>query len=177
MKKQREVKQVVLGPLTFGSGEIYVQSMLNVPARDIVGSVAQAKRLEQAGCDIIRRGIDREAVRLVEAIKKEVWSPWWRISTSTTAWRWSAWPLAWIKSASTPATSAGRTGSRRWQQPAKNAGVPIRIGVNGGSLEREILAKYGSPTPEALVESAQYHVGLLEKYDFDQIVVSMSSAT
>ena len=55
----------------------------------------------------------------------------------------------------------------------KGRGIPIRIGVNGGSLEKEILAKYGSPTPQALVESAQYHVKLLEKYDFDQIVISI----
>ena len=177
MKKQREVKQVVLGPLTFGSGEIYVQSMLNVPARDIVGSVAQAKRLEQAGCDIIRAAVpDREAVRLVEAIKKEVSVPLvadihfdYRLALECVA-------AGVDKIRINPGNIGGEDRVKAVATACKNAGVPIRIGVNGGSLEREILAKYGSPTPEALVESAQYHVGLLEKYDFDQIVVSMKSS-
>ncbi len=173
----RTVKPVRLKNLTFGGGDIYVQSMLNVPAEDIEGNVRQAKELEAAGCEIIRAAVpNKEAVRLVDAIKAAVSIPLvadihfdYRLALECVA-------AGVDKIRINPGNIGGEDRVKAVADACRTAGVPIRIGVNGGSLEKEILAKYGSPTPQALVESAQYHVKLLEKYDFDQIVISMKSS-
>lgn len=171
------VKQVKVGNCILGSGKIYIQSMLNVRADDIAGNVEQAVRLEQAGCEILRVAVpDREAVRLIPAIKE-------RIRIPLVADIHFDYRLA-IESAEAgadkirlnPGNIGGEDRVRAVVAECRSKGLPIRIGVNGGSLEKEILAKYGGPTPEALCESALFHVRLLEKFDFDDIVISIKSS-
>ena len=150
--------------------------MLNVPAGDVAGSVAQARALEAAGCDIIRAAVpDREAVRLVPAIKAAVSVPLvadihfdYRIALDCVA-------AGVDKIRLNPGNIGGEERVKQVADACRAAGVPIRIGVNSGSLEKHILAKYGAPTPQALVDSALYHARLLEKFDFTDIVVSIKS--
>jgi len=174
----RTVKPVALKDLTFGNGHIYIQSMLNVPAEDIEGSVRQAVELEKAGCEIVRAAIpNMEAVKLVEAIKKDVSIP--LVADIHFDYRLAlACAEAGIdKIRINPGNIGSDDRVKAVADICKLKKIPIRIGVNSGSLEKHILAKYGSPTPEALVESALYHVRLLEKFDFDDIVISIKSST
>ena len=171
-------RKVNIGNVTIGGGSpITVQSMLNVPAGDVAGSVAQARALEAAGCDIIRAAVpDREAVRLVPAIKAAVSVPLvadihfdYRIALDCVA-------AGVDKIRLNPGNIGGEDRVKQVADACRAAGVPIRIGVNSGSLEKHILAKYGAPTPQALVDSALYHARLLEKFDFTDIVVSIKSS-
>lgn len=173
----RKVKPVKLKNLTFDGKKIYIQSMMNVPSYDIKGSVIQAKRLEEAGCDIIRAAIpDEKALELIPAIKSEV-------SVPLVADIHFDYRLA-LKSAEmgidkiriNPGNIGGQDRVKAVADICKQKNIPIRIGVNSGSLEKDILAKYGSPTAEALVESALGHAALLEKCDFDDIVISIKSS-
>ena len=172
-------RQVVAGGLPIGGGApISVQSMLNVPSTDVEGSVRQARALEAAGCDIIRAAIpDMEAVRLIPAIKEAVGIPLvadihfdYRLALEAAA-------AGVDKIRINPGNIGSEDRVKAVADCCRTRGIPIRIGVNSGSVEREILAKYGSPTPEALVESALYHVSLLEKFDFEDIVISFKSSS
>ncbi len=175
--QRRKVKQVRLGALTIGGEKITVQSMLNKPAHDIEGSVAQAVELERAGCEIVRAAIpDKDAVRLIGAIKKEISIPLvadihfdYRLALEAVA-------AGIDKIRINPGNIGEDSRVKQVADACRTAGIPIRIGVNSGSLEKNILAKYGRPTPEALVESALYHVSLLNKFDFDDIVISIKSS-
>lgn len=175
--QRRKVKQVRLGALTIGGEKITVQSMLNKPAHDIAGSVAQAVELERAGCEIVRAAIpDKDAVRLIGAIKKEISIPLvadihfdYRLALEAVA-------AGIDKIRINPGNIGEDSRVKQVANACRTAGIPIRIGVNSGSLEKNILAKYGRPTPEALVESALYHVSLLNKFDFDDIVISIKSS-
>lgn len=173
----RKVKPVKLKDLTFDGKRIYVQSMLNTPSYDIEASVCQAKRLEEAGCDIIRAAIpDEKALELIPAIKKEVSVPLvadihfdYRLALKSAE-------LGIDKIRINPGNIGGQDRVKAVAEICRQKNIPIRIGVNSGSLEREILAKYGAPTAEALVESALSHAALLEQYDFDDIVISIKSS-
>lgn len=173
----RKVKPVKLKELTFDGKKIYVQSMLNVPSYDIEGSVCQAKRLEEAGCDIIRAAIpDEKALELIPAIKKEISVPLvadihfdYRLALKSAE-------LGIDKIRINPGNIGGQDRVKAVAEICRQKKIPIRIGVNSGSLERDILAKYGAPTAEALVESALGHAALLERYDFDDIVISIKSS-
>lgn len=176
--QRRQTKQVKLGNLVIGSGnEITVQSMLNVPAHDIEGNVKQAIELEKAGCQIIRAACpDMEAVKTIAALKEN-------LSVPVVADIHFDYKLALAcvdagvdKIRINPGNIGADENVKAVAKKCANAGVPIRIGVNSGSVEKEILAKYGSPTPLAMAESAMYHVRLLEKYDFDDIVISIKSS-
>lgn len=173
----RNVKPVKVGDFTLDGKHIYIQSMLNVRSDDIEGNVKQAVELEKAGCEIIRTAIpDMEAVKLIPAIKEAVKIP--LVADIHFDYR-----LA-IESAAAGADkiriNPGNIGSMDRVKAVVNAcrarNLPIRIGVNSGSLEKELLAKYGSPTPEALVESAMNHAELLERFDFNDIVISIKSS-
>ncbi len=175
---RKQTKQVSAGTLKIGGGApISVQSMLNVPADDIAGSVAQAKALEAAGCELIRAAIpDQNAVRLIEAIKKEVQVPLvadihfdYRLALESAA-------AGVDKIRINPGNIGGEDRVKAVAEACRVRKIPIRIGVNSGSLEPHILEKYGKPTPEALCESALYHASLLEKFDFNDIVVSIKSS-
>ena len=171
-------KQVKAGNLLIGGGApISIQSMLNVKADNINGNVEQAKKLEEAGCEIIRVSVpDMNAVSLISALKENV-------SVPIVADIHFDYKLA-IESVAAGVDKVrinpGNIGSddkvKAVVTACKTAGVPIRIGVNSGSLEKNILAKYGSPTPEAMVESGLYHISLLEKFDFNDIVLSLKSS-
>jgi len=173
----RKVKPVKVGKLTLDGEKIYVQSMLNVPSEDIEGNVRQAAALEKAGCEIVRVSVpNKSAVSLISAIKEN-------ISIPLVADIHFDYKLA-LESAAAGADkiriNPGNIGSmdrvKAVADECARRSVPIRIGVNSGSVEKEILAKYGSPTPQALVESAMGHVRLLEQCDFDDIVVSIKSS-
>lgn len=160
-----------------GNAPVSVQSMLSVPSTDIAGNVKQAMDLEAAGCDIIRIAVpDMAAVSLIPAIKEKVNVPIvadihfdYKLALESVA-------AGVDKIRINPGNIGADDRVKAVATACKNAGVPIRIGVNSGSLEKEILAKYGAPTPEAMVESGMYHISLLEKYDFDQIVLSLKSS-
>ncbi len=171
--------QVKAGNVLIGGGApVSVQSMLNVPSTDIEGSVAQAKRLEEAGCQIIRAAIpDMDAVRLIPALKEAVRVP----IVADIHFNYKLALEACAAGVDKIRINPGNIGSddrvKAVADACKSRGIPIRIGVNSGSLEKEILAKYGHPTPQALCDSALYHASLLEKFDFYDIVLSMKSST
>ena len=172
------VKQVCVGGLKLGGGaRVLIQSMLNRPADDIGGSVAQARELEAAGCDIIRATVpDAAAVKTIAALKEAVSMP--VVADIHFDYRMALEAAA--AGADKIRLNPGNIGSddrvKAVAEACARRGVPIRIGVNSGSVEKHILAKYGGPTPEALVESAKYHVSLLNRFDFDEIVISLKSS-
>lgn len=176
--ERRNSRKVKIGNLYIGGSEhIAVQSMLNVPAHDVEGNVRQAVALEKAGCEIIRVSVpDKEAVKTVEALKAAVKAP--IVADIHFDYKLALDSLA--AGVDKIRLNPGNIGSddrvKAIADECARKGVPIRIGVNSGSLEKEILAKYGSPTPEAMCESAMYHVKLLEKFDFDNIVISIKSS-
>ena len=169
---------VKLKDITIGGGApVTVQSMLSVPSTDIKGNIAQAKALKDAGCEIIRVAVpDINAVKLIPAIKEAVDVPIvadihfdYKLALESVA-------AGVDKIRINPGNIGEDSRVKAVANACMRAGVPIRIGVNSGSLEKEVLKKYGSPTPEAMVESGMYHISLLEKYDFDQIVLSLKSS-
>ena len=172
-------KQVKAGDLLIGGGaDISVQSMLNVPSTDIEGSVRQAKALEDAGCQVIRAAIpDMDAVRLIPALKEAVSAP----IVADIHFNYKLALEACAAGVDKIRINPGNIGSddrvKAVADACRQRGIPIRIGVNSGSLEKEILQKYGHPTPQALCDSALYHASLLEKFDFNDIVLSMKSST
>lgn len=172
-----DVKPVKIKNLTLDGKHIYVQSMLNVPANDVVGSVKQAKELEVAGCEIIRAAIpDESALSLIPAIKSEVAIP--LVADIHYDYRLAigAAERGIDKIRINPGNIGGRDKVKAVADCCRSRGIPIRIGVNSGSLEKDLLKKYGSPTAEALCESAMRHVRLLEECDFDDVVVSIKSS-
>ncbi len=171
--------QVKAGNVCIGGGaQVSVQSMLNVPSTDIEGSVNQAKKLEAAGCQIIRAAIpDMDAVKLIPALKEAVSVP----IVADIHFNYKLALEACAAGIDKIRINPGNIGSDDRVKAVADAcrarNIPIRIGVNSGSLEKEILAKYGHPTPQALCDSALYHASLLEKFDFTDIVLSMKSST
>ncbi len=173
----RNVKAVKVGNCVLDGNHIYIQSMLNVRSDDIEGSVKQAVELEKAGCEIVRAAIpDMEAVKLIPAIKNAVNIPLvadihfdYRLAIEAAA-------AGVDKIRINPGNIGGLDRVKAVVDACRARNLPIRIGVNSGSLEKELLAKYGSPTPEALVESALNHAALLERFDFDDIVISIKSS-
>lgn len=171
-------KQVKVGEITLGDGKIYVQSMLNVHADDVEGCVAQAKRLEKAGCRIIRTAVPTlKNVNLIEALKKAVSVPIvadihfdYRIAVACAE-------AGVDKIRINPGNIGTDDKVKAVVDACRARNIPIRIGVNSGSLEKQLLEKYGSPTPEALVESALGHVAILNRLDFDDIVISIKSSS
>ncbi len=161
-----------------GDAPVSIQSMLNTPAEDIEASVSQAKRLEQTGCEIIRAAVPTvRDVKLIYALKEALTVPVvadihfdYKIALECVA-------AGVDKIRINPGNIGSDDRVKAVADACKNAGVPIRIGVNSGSLEKSILEKYGHPTAEALCESALYHASLLEKFDFNNIVLSMKSST
>ena len=176
--ERKITKQVKIGDVLIGGGApISVQSMLNKPAEDIEGSVKQALELQKAGCNIIRAAVpNKEAVKLIEALKENLSVPVvadihfdYRLALECAA-------AGVDKIRINPGNIGSDDRVKAVADACRQRNIPIRIGVNSGSVEKEILAKYGSPVPEALVESALYHASLLEKFDFDDIVISIKSS-
>lgn len=170
--------KVKVGNIFIGSGApVSVQSMLNAPAHDIEGNVKQALLLQNAGCDIVRVSVpDKQTLKTVEALKKNISIPLVADIHFDHTLAIESIAAGADKIRINPGNIGDESKVKAVADACKNAGVPIRIGVNSGSLEKHILEKYGSPTPEAMVESGMYHISLLEKYDFDNIVLSLKSS-
>lgn len=170
-------KKVKVGGLTLGDGHIYIQSMLNIPAEKVAESAAQAAELEKAGCEIIRAAIPTpEDVRLIPAIKNAVNIPVVADIHFDHRIALACVEAGVDKIRINPGNIGGADRVKAVADACRSHNIPIRIGVNSGSLERHLLDKYGSPTPEALVESALGHVKLLNDCDFDDIVISIKSS-
>ncbi len=173
----RNVRPVKVGDCVLDGKHIYIQSMLNARSDDIEESVKQAVELEKAGCEIIRAAIpNMEAVKLIPAIKEAVNIPLvadihfdYKLALESAA-------AGVDKIRINPGNIGGMDRVKAVVDACRAKNIPIRIGVNSGSLEKEILAKYGSPTPEALVESAMTHAAMLEHFDFNDIVISIKSS-
>ncbi|MEG1180260.1 MAG: flavodoxin/ferredoxin-dependent (E)-4-hydroxy-3-methylbut-2-enyl-diphosphate synthase, partial [Oscillospiraceae bacterium] len=175
---RRKSRVVTAGNVKIGGNSpISVQSMLNMPSHDIEGNVRQAKELQDAGCQIIRTSVpDIESVKLVSALKNAVSVPIvadihfdYKIALECAA-------AGIDKIRINPGNIGSDERVKAVAQACREKGIPIRIGVNSGSIEKELLAKYGSPTPEAMAESAINHVRILEKFDFEDIVISIKSS-
>ncbi len=171
-------KKVCAGSVVIGGGApISIQSMLCAHAHDVEGNVKQALDLQNAGCDIVRVSVpDMEAIKTVHALKQNITIPLvadihfdWRLAIESVA-------AGVDKVRINPGNIGDEIRVREVARVCRDKNIPIRIGVNSGSLEKEILAKYGSATPEAMVESGLYHISLLEKYDFNDIVLSLKSS-
>ena len=178
MSTRRISRAVQVGSVTIGGGApISVQSMLNTSAHDIEGSVRQALALEEAGCEIIRAAVpDMDAVPLIAALKEKLRIPVvadihfdYRLALESAA-------AGVDKIRINPGNIGDESRVRAVVQSCRARGIPIRIGVNSGSVEKELLAKYGGATPQAMAESVMRHVAILEKFDFTDVVLSIKSS-
>ena len=172
-------RQIHVGPVAVGGGApVSIQSMLNTPTTDVEGSLSQLRALAAAGCEIARLAVpdmaaaegfgriaDQSPLPLVADIHFD-----YRLAIAA-AERGAA------KIRINPGNIGGEDRVKAVVDCCKAHHIPIRIGVNGGSLDKALLEKYGHPTPEALVESAFSHIALLEKFGFYDICVSMKSST
>lgn len=176
--ERRKSRKIKLGDTTLGGDSpVLVQSMLNVPSTNIDGSVAQAKALAAAGCQVIRFAIpDEAALDLIEPIKNAVDLPLVADIHFNYRLALGAAQRGIDKIRINPGNIGSDDRVKAVADICREKQIPIRIGVNSGSLEKHILAKYGAPTPEAMVESAMYHAALLEKFDFNDIVISIKSS-
>lgn len=173
-----KTKEVKIGSIKIGNDNpIAVQSMLNIPANDVEGNINQAIALEKAGCEILRVAVPGiEDVRLISSIKEKIKIP--LVADIHFDYRIA---LECIKAGVdkiriNPGNIGGKDKINAVVSACKDKEIPIRIGVNSGSLEKDLLEKYGSPTAEALVESAFRHIKLLESENFYNIVVSIKSS-
>lgn len=169
----------MVGGVPIGGGAaVTIQSMCNTPTQDVAATVEQIRRLQAAGCQIVRVAVpDLAAARAVGKIKERVDIPLvvdihfdYKLALECVA-------AGCDKVRINPGNIGGDDRVKAVADACRQKGIPIRVGVNGGSLEKPILAKYGGATAEALVESALGHIRLLERYDFDQICVSMKSSS
>lgn len=171
-------KKIRIGDRYIGGGEpILIQSMTNTKTQDIAGTIEQIKRLEEAGCDIIRVAVpDMEAAEAVKFIKKEISIP--LVADIHFDYRLAIQAIE--NGADKIRINPGNIGDSdrvtKVVNAAKQRGIPIRIGINSGSLEKEVLKKYGHPTSDALVESTLNNIRLIEAMDFNDIVISIKSS-
>lgn len=178
MINRKKTREIAIGKVKIGgSHPIVVQSMLNAPAADLAGNVAQAVELEKAGCEIVRVSIPNpEAVALIPAIKQAVSIPLVADIHFDHRLAIASVEAGVDKVRINPGNIGSDDRVKAVVDACKKRRVPIRIGVNSGSLEKEILQKYGSPTAQAMCDSAMYHISLLEKFDFHDIVLSLKSS-
>lgn len=170
MTKKLTVGGVVVG----GGAPVTIQSMCNTKTHDVDATVAQIHALEDAGCEIVRVAVpDMAAATAVDAIKARISIPLiadihfnYKLALACAERGIDALRI-------NPGNIGGRENVRAVAEACRKRGIPIRIGVNGGSLEKELRTKYGGVTAEALVESAMGHVHLLNQFDFDDICISV----
>jgi (E)-4-hydroxy-3-methylbut-2-enyl-diphosphate synthase len=176
--KRHHTRQIHLGGIPIGGGAtITVQSMTNTPTQDVAATVGQIRRLEAAGCEIVRVAVpDEQAALAIKGIKSKIHIP--LIADIHFDHR-----LAIIAAKSgadglriNPGNIGGREKVKKVVDTAKQMGLPIRIGVNAGSLEKDLLKTYNGATAQAMVDSAMRHVALLEAFDFDQIKLSLKAS-
>ena len=175
---RRAAREIRIGGVAIGQNPIAVQSMTNTDTLDIASTTAQVRALADAGCDIVRITAPTvEAAKTFAAVKEA------GITVPLVADIHFDYRVALAcvdagvdKIRINPGNIGDENRVKAVADACRTHHVPIRIGVNGGSLEKEILAKYGAPTAEALAESALYHASLLERFDFDDIVLSVKSS-
>ena len=177
LQKRRSTRQIHIGKVAIGGGApISVQSMTNTKTTDTEATVAQIRALQAAGCDIVRLAVpDMEAAKNLGNILRQVTVPLvadiyfdYKLALEAIHQGIHALRL-------NPGNIGGEEKVRAVVEAAKEAGIPIRIGVNAGSLDKKILKKYGGVTPEALVESAMEHVRILEALDFHDMKISLKA--
>lgn len=176
--KRRKTKQIQIGRVPVGGGApIVVQSMTKTDTKDVRATVAQIKKLEEAGCEIVRLAVpDEEAAAALKKIKKDVSVPLvadihfdYRLALASLEAGVDGLRL-------NPGTIGRQENVKKAVKAAMERQVPIRIGVNSGSLEKRLLRTYGGATPEAMVESAMGHIRVLEGLGFDLIKVSLKAS-
>ncbi|MCU0560480.1 MAG: flavodoxin-dependent (E)-4-hydroxy-3-methylbut-2-enyl-diphosphate synthase [Desulfobacterales bacterium] len=175
---RRLTRQIRIGGVPVGGGaQITVQSMTNTPTADVAATVAQIRRLEQAGCDIVRVAVpDDASAAALAAIKARIGIP--LIADVHFDYRLAI--AAAQAGADGLRINPGNIGAARKVRAvvecAKERGIPIRIGVNAGSLEKDIVKKYGGATAEGMVASALRHIELLRGFDFEAVKVSLKAS-
>ena len=173
-----KTKVIHIGDKVIGGGnDILIQSMTNTRTEDVEATVAQIKRLEAAGCEIIRCTVPTlEAAQAIQEIKKQIQIP--LVADIHFDYRMAI--AAMENGADKIRINPGNIGSKEKVEAvvmtAKERNIPIRVGVNGGSLEKSILEKYGGVTPEGIVESALDKVRMIEAFDYDNLVISIKSS-
>ncbi len=177
-RKRRPSRVINLGGVLIGgSHPVVVQSMTNTDTRDAQATIGQIKGLEQVGCEVIRVAVpDMEAARAISQIKKAISIP--LIADIHFDWRLA---VAAMDSGAdgiriNPGNIGGQKKLKKIEERARQLGVPIRVGVNAGSLERDIYKKHGGPTPQALVESALRNISLIREMGYDELKVSIKSS-
>jgi (E)-4-hydroxy-3-methylbut-2-enyl-diphosphate synthase len=172
-------KQIIIGGVPVGGGApVTIQSMCNTKTHDVEATVEQIRRLQVAGCEIVRVAVpDLPAAKAIGAIKEKIDLP--LVADIHFDFKLALESIA--AGVDKIRINPGNIGSEERVKAVADAcrekKIPIRIGVNGGSLEKPILAKYGGITAEALVESAKGHIALLNRYDFDDICISLKSSS
>mgnify|MGYP000158889336 FL=1 len=171
-------RQVLVGGVPMGGGApVTIQSMCNTHTADVDATVAQILRLEEAGCEIVRVSVyDMDCAKAIRDIKRRVHIPLVADVHFDHRLAIAALENGVDKLRINPGNIGGEKKVKELAAAAKDRGAPIRVGVNGGSLERDLLMKYGGPTAEALAESALGHAALLEKEGFYDIVLSVKSS-
>ena len=175
MRKTREIK---IGNLYIGGEKpIIIQSMTNTPTEDVEKTVAQIKELEKVGCELVRVTVNTEkAAEAIKEIKKQINIPLVADIHFDYKLALKAMENGIDKLRINPGNIGDDEKVRLVVEKAKELNVPIRIGVNSGSVEKKILEKYGRVTADGMVESAMYHVNLLEKYGFNNIIISLKAS-
>ncbi|MCS5423208.1 MULTISPECIES: flavodoxin-dependent (E)-4-hydroxy-3-methylbut-2-enyl-diphosphate synthase [Psychrilyobacter] len=174
----KNTKRIKVGDIYIGGSEdVIIQSMTNTNTADVKKTVAQIKKLESLGCQLVRVTVNNiAAAEAIKEIKKQISIP----LVADIHFDYKLALLAIENGIDKLRINPGNIGSdervKEVVDKAKEYNIPIRIGVNGGSLEKEILKKYGKVTPEALVESGMYHINLLEKYEFENIIISLKAS-
>lgn len=173
-----DTKEIRIGDRVIGGGNpILIQSMTNTKTEDVAATVAQIKSLEDAGCEIIRCTVNTEAAaKALPEIKKQIHIP--LVADIHFDYRLALKAIEYgaDKIRINPGNIGGEERLREVVAKAKEYHVPIRVGVNSGSLEKELVAKYGGVTAEGIVESALDKVRMIEACDYDQIVISIKSS-
>ena len=171
-------KQITVGGVVLGGGApVTIQSMCNTKTEDAAATAAQIRALEDAGCEIVRVTVPTmEAARAISAIKERISIPLVADIHFDHRLAVEAAVRGADKIRINPGNIGGEENVKAVVDACRARRIPIRVGVNGGSLEKALLAKYGRVTPEALVESAMGHIRLLEKFDFTDICVSVKSS-
>ncbi len=179
MIKRKNTRAVKVGDISIGcNAPISVQSMTNTDTRDAKATIGQIRRLEEAGCEIVRMAVpDKQAAEALRDIRSSVAVP--LVADIHFDYRLALMAIdAGVdKLRINPGNIGDPDRVRQVVEAAKARRIPIRIGVNGGSLDKALHLKYGGPTAEALVESALQHVRILESLDFEETIISMKSSS
>lgn len=172
-------KKLMVGPVPLGGGAaVSIQSMCNTKTDDVEATVEQIRALEAAGCEIVRVAVpDMAAARAVGTIREQIHIPLVADIHFDHRLALECVRQGIDKIRINPGNIGEDSRVKAVADACRQRGIPIRVGVNDGSLEKHILAKYGHPTAEALCESALYHAALLEKFDFTDIVLSMKASS